>query len=625
MLRLIDAVSCNVHHAIAECRTDEDANACNEQYGFERCCLCSDSRLKKIDRIITDTYHEVENREYEQKDDDTQINCFHRHVFYFRLQRKEFGVGCKQHISDSAAKANEALFTQLDSLIDNSDKLILQKEERIEALKHSLRQSKAFEKQYELNQAIYQEYRVYDADSAMKYTTQSLDLARQYHDKNREIESLLGIGFVYTANGLLSQASEVMHSLCSSSMPRYLRSRYYGQMRTLCSRLQLYSLGDDALHEHYGQLYALYSDSVLQTATPDEPRYLYSRVWKYQDVPGAQRIAIRDELEKEKQRLLPNSRNYSILAYNLALLYEKEHNHTKWLENMILSGIADVYAVNRDIGSLYALASYLYEQGQLDRAYRYSTYCSDIGITFKSRVRLLHQQKLQRRIHQSYIERDHMQQKQLKLFLLFISFLTIVLLIALFFLRRQTRRRRKALVELHVANGRLKSLNSELQKLNLVLRDTNYIKEEYIGQVFKLCSSYICRMEEYRKKLNRKLKAGQLEDLKKMISSTSTMSDEMKDFYEKFDSIILHLYPDFVEHFNSLLRPEEHIEVKSGRLNTELRIHALIRMGVTDSEKIAEFLHCSLQTVYNNRSITLNKSSLSKEEFLRAVKEVCKK
>lgn len=536
-----------------------------------------------------------------------------------------FCAGCKQHISDSAAKANEALFTQLDSLIDNSDKLILQKEERIEALKHSLRQSKAFEKQYELNQAIYQEYRVYDADSAMKYTTQSLDLARQYHDKNREIESLLGIGFVYTANGLLSQASEVMHSLCSSSMPRYLRSRYYGQMRTLCSRLQLYSLGDDALHEHYGQLYALYSDSVLQTATPDEPRYLYSRVWKYQDVPGAQRIAIRDELEKEKQRLLPNSRNYSILAYNLALLYEKEHNHTKWLENMILSGIADVYAVNRDIGSLYALASYLYEQGQLDRAYRYSTYCSDIGITFKSRVRLLHQQKLQRRIHQSYIERDHMQQKQLKLFLLFISFLTIVLLIALFFLRRQTRRRRKALVELHVANGRLKSLNSELQKLNLVLRDTNYIKEEYIGQVFKLCSSYICRMEEYRKKLNRKLKAGQLEDLKKMISSTSTMSDEMKDFYEKFDSIILHLYPDFVEHFNSLLRPEEHIEVKSGRLNTELRIHALIRMGVTDSEKIAEFLHCSLQTVYNNRSITLNKSSLSKEEFLRAVKEVCKK
>lgn len=536
-----------------------------------------------------------------------------------------FCAGCKQHISDSAAKVNEALFTQLDSLIDNSDKLILQKEERIEALKHSLRQSKAFEKQYELNQAIYQEYRVYDADSAMKYTTQSLDLARQYHDKNREIESLLGIGFVYTANGLLSQASEVMHSLCSSSMPRYLRSRYYGQMRTLCSRLQLYSLGDDALHEHYGQLYALYSDSVLQTATPDEPRYLYSRVWKYQDVPGAQRIAIRDELEKEKQRLLPNSRNYSILAYNLALLYEKEHNHTKWLENMILSGIADVYAVNRDIGSLYALASYLYEQGQLDRAYRYSTYCSDIGITFKSRVRLLHQQKLQRRIHQSYIERDHMQQKQLKLFLLFISFLTIVLLIALFFLRRQTRRRRKALVELHVANGRLKSLNSELQKLNLVLRDTNYIKEEYVGQVFKLCSSYICRMEEYRKKLNRKLKAGQLEDLKKMISSTSTMSDEMKDFYEKFDSIILHLYPDFVEHFNSLLRPEEHIEVKSGRLNTELRIHALIRMGVTDSEKIAEFLHCSLQTVYNNRSITLNKSSLSKEEFLRAVKEVCKK
>lgn len=541
-------------------------------------------------------------------------------------------VGCQQRASDPAIKANEALFVQLDSLIDHSDIFISQKEERIEALKHSLQQARTFEKQYELNKAIYQEYRVYDADSAMKYTMQSLDLARQYRDKNREIESLLGVGFVYTANGLFSQASEVMHSLRSSDMPRHLRSRYYGQMRTLCSRLQLYSLGDDALQNHYGRLYALYSDSVLQTATPDEPRYFYSRAWKYQDVPGEQRKVIRDELEKEKRRLQPNSRNYAILTSTLATLYEKEDNPVKWLENMILSGIADVYAVNRDIGSLHVLASFLYEQGQLDRAYRYSTYCSDIGTTFKNRVRLLHQQDLQMRIHQSYIERDRLQQSQLKWFLLFISLLTVVLLVVLFFLWRQTQKRRKVLVELHTANDRLKNLNSELQslnseqqKLNSVLRDTNYIKEEYIGQVFKLCSSYICRMEEYRKKLNRKLKAGQLEDLKKLISSTPTASDEMKDFYEKFDSIVLNLYPDFVEHFNALLRPEEHTEVRAGRLNTELRIHALIRMGVTDSEKIAEFLHCSLQTVYNNRSITLNKSSLSKDEFLRALKEICRK
>lgn len=541
-------------------------------------------------------------------------------------------TGCKRYVSNDAIKVNEPLFVQLDSLIDNSGEFVRQKEERIEALKQSLKQSAEFERQYELCQAIYLEYRVYDADSAMKYTTQSLELARRHHDKERETESLLGIGFIYTANGLLSQASSVMYSLRSSEMSRRLRSRYYGQMRTLCSRLQLYSLGDNALHEQYGELYALYSDSVLQTATLDEPRYLYSRVWKYQDVPGEERLAIRNELEKEKGRLLPNSRNYSILTYNLALLYEKEGNYVKWLENMIYSGISDVYAVNRDVGSLNALASYLYEHGQLDRAYRYNTYCTDIGMVFKSRVRLLHQQELQGKIHQSYIERDRLQQSQLKLFLLCISLLTVVLLVVLFFLWRQTQRRRKVLVELHTANDRLKNLNSELQnlnseqqKLNSVLRDTNYIKEEYIGQVFKLCSSYICRMEEYRKKLNRKLKAGQLEDLKKLISSTPTASDEMKDFYEKFDSIVLNLYPDFVEHFNALLRPEEHTEVKPGRLNTELRIHALIRMGVTDSEKIAEFLHCSLQTVYNNRSITLNKSSLSKDEFLRALKEICRK
>ena len=242
-------------------------------------------------------------------------------------------TGCKRYVSNDAIKVNEPLFVQLDSLIDNSGEFVRQKEERIEALKQSLKQSAEFERQYELCQAIYLEYRVYDADSAMKYTTQSLELARRHHDKERETESLLGIGFIYTANGLLSQASSVMYSLRSSEMSRRLRSRYYGQMRTLCSRLQLYSLGDNALHEQYGELYALYSDSVLQTATLDEPRYLYSRVWKYQDVPGEERLAIRNELEKEKGRLLPNSRNYSILTYNLALLYEKEGNYVKWLEN----------------------------------------------------------------------------------------------------------------------------------------------------------------------------------------------------------------------------------------------------------------------------------------------------
>ena len=108
------------------------------------------------------------------------------------------------------------------------------------------------------------------------------------------------------------------------------------------------------------------------------------------------------------------------------------------------------------------------------------------------------------------------------------------------------------------------------------------------------------------------------------VRKNLTDSQEMKTFYEIFDAIILNIYPHFVNEINSLLRQEERIEVKEGKLNTELRIQALIRLGVTDSEKIAEFLHCSVQTVYNNRSMTAAKAMNSKEEFLKAVKGVCK-
>ena len=539
-------------------------------------------------------------------------------------------AACMRTTPDIAIEENKHLFLKLDSLIEQVDYFIVQKEEKIERLKAALKRTPSPEEQHELLQSLYWEYRVYDADSALRYTTRNLKLAEECDNHTWRTTVLLDFAFVYTANGLLDEAMKIMQPMNTTAMPRELRSRYYGQMRTLCSRLQLYSSGDRKLSEHYGEQYALYSDSVLQTATPDEPRYLYSRVWRYQDDPK-ERELVKMELEKVKQELTPDNRNYSILTYNLASLYEKEGNRSKWLENMILAGMADVRAVNRDIGSLHALASYLYNNNELDRAYRYSTYCQEIGNTYKSRVRLLHQSELQNQIHQSYIERDRLQEERLKLFLTLISILTGILITLLYFLSQQIKKRIKANKELDKANlqqrllnEELKKLNTELKDVNSELRDANYIKEEYIGQIFNLCSTYISKMEEYRKNLNRKLKVNQIEEIKKLITTTSTVNNEMKEFYESFDSIFLHIYPDFVADFNKLLRPEEHIEVKTGRLNTELRIHALIRLGITDSEKIASFLHCSQQTVYNNRSMTCNKSLLPKDSFIQAVKELGK-
>ena len=590
-------------------------------------------------------------------------------------------TGCL-HPTDKqiALEQNEALLCQLDSMIARRDSFILEKEQHILEIKLKLAQANKEEEQHECLHKLYWNYRVYDADSAMKYTLQNLSLAQRYRQEEWEAEAMLDLGFIYTAGGLLDQASKVMKQLQRKELSRAMKSRYYGQMRTLCSRMQLYAHGDAKLQTHYGNLYACYSDSILMVATPDEPRLLYSKVWKAQDNPEERKKVIQEMVEKEKQ-LSADSRNYSILTYNLASLYEKEGEMVLWLRYMILSGMADVRAVNRDIGSLHAVASYLYDHGDLERAYTYCTYLQQIGTAYKSRVRLLHLAELQNRIQQSYIQRDHEQAAELKQMLLMISLMSAVLAVTLFFLYRQTRKRREINRLLHITNGQLRESNHKLNESNRKLNETNEmlnesnrklnesnemlnesnrklnesnemlnesnrklnetnlklkevngelmeangLKEEYIGQVFKLCSTYLRKMEEQRKKLNRKMKAGQIEELRQILENSMTDSQEMKAFYEIFDAIILNLYPHFVEEINSLLRKEEHIDVKEGRLNTELRIQALIRLGVTDSEKIAEFLHCSVQTVYNNRSMTVAKAMTGKEEFLQAVKGVGKK
>lgn len=165
-------------------------------------------------------------------------------------------------------------------------------------------------------------------------------------------------------------------------------------------------------------------------------------------------------------------------------------------------------------------------------------------------------------------------------------------------------------------NTELKSMNAELSSVNSKLSDANLVKEEYINHLFEVYSSYIDKLEEFRVMVNRKIKTGQIEDLLKITSSNTLAANELKDFYKNFDTIFLRLYPNFVKDFNELLIKEEQIILKKDDLLTpELRIFALVRLGINDSTKIATFLHYSPQTIYNYRLKMRNKLAIPKEEF----------
>ena len=546
--------------------------------------------------------------------------------------------------SKHALEENRKLLHSLDSLLEQQDLFVRVKEERIQQLKMQYSRVKDVKELYAMNRMIYLEYRVYDADSALHYINKNIQLAQQTDNRTWEVVSLLEQSFVLTSSGLLTEALKAVSDIQPEELPQNLRSEYFGRLCTLYSRLRDYSSENSQLSEHYNNLQKAFRDSVYLTATPDELRYWNCRAWLYLGTPEIE--PVKQAFEENKQTLSNDSRKYSIATYNLSAIYRSENNESKYLENLILSAMADIRSVNGDIGSLQEIAEYLFKHGEIDRAYNYILYCSQKAMLFHNRVRIVKMSHLQNQIYKAYQEQSRTQQKRLQASLIAVSFLFLVLIGALLFIRKQMRRLKEANLKLDSTNQKLsvnmdalstahqrleevnmqlKDLNTQLQEVNDQLRESNYVKEEYIGYVFNICSTYISKLEEFRKSINRKLKVGQIEDVKAMTDSSATASNELKEFYQNFDTIFLHLYPDFVGDFNALLLPEERIELKEGELlNTELRIHALIRLGITDSVKIADFLHCSAQTVYNNRLRTRNKSIIPKEDFINAVKKLGK-
>ena len=546
--------------------------------------------------------------------------------------------------SKHALEENRKLLHSLDSLLEQQDLFVRVKEERIKQLKMQYSRVKDVKELYAMNRMVYLEYRVYDADSALHYINKNIQLAQQTNNRTWEVVSLLEQSFVLTSSGLLTEALKAVSDIQPEELPQNLRSEYFGRLCTLYSRLRDYSSENSQLSEHYNNLQKAFRDSVYLTATPDELRYWNCRAWLYLGTPEIE--PVKQAFEENKQTLSNDSRKYSIATYNLSAIYRSENNESKYLENLILSAMADIRSVNGDIGSLQEIAEYLFKHGEIDRAYNYILYCSQKAMLFHNRVRIVKMSHLQNQIYKAYQEQSRTHQKRLQASLIAVSFLFLVLIGAFLFIRKQMRRLKEANLKLDSTNQKLsvnmdalstahqrleevnmqlKDLNTQLQEVNDQLRESNYVKEEYIGYVFNICSTYISKLEEFRKNINRKLKVGQIEDVKAITDSSATASNELKEFYQNFDTIFLHLYPDFVGDFNALLLPEERIELKEGELlNTELRIHALIRLGITDSVKIADFLHCSAQTVYNNRLRTRNKSIIPKEDFINAVKKLGK-
>jgi len=532
-----------------------------------------------------------------------------------------------------AAETNDAemWLQKLDSVVLSVDKFEKDKSDIINEMVAQRDRMHDFMGIYNANCAIYDECCTFNSDLAMDIIDGNETIARKIGSKDLINEWQIKRAFMMSVTGMLMESNAILNNISTQDMSRDMLVNYYTQKIYLYTHIDQY-IGAVSSHAKYENDTKAYRDSLEAILTEEDADYGW---YKTMEIINHGNIdTIRATINRIEISPALNTKKDASNAYAISQIYKKLEDNDMYIKYLAMSSIADLKVANKDIASLEELAGAIYEQycsnkrsGSLfksnddkyiSRAYRYINVCLDGAQKFHNRVRVVSIARVQDNIHGAYVERDREHRESLRAALWSAVGLLVLLAIAIVMVVIMYRNMKDSNKKLEEAVANMKEANNELE-------ESNYVKEEYIGYVFSICSSYIGKIDDYRKNINRKMKVNQYEEVMQMTDK-SIVQEEMQKFYKDFDAIFLHIYPDFVKEFNELLLPEEAIEPKKGELlNTDLRIYALVRLGITDSIKIAELLHCSPQTVYNNRLKIRNKARVPKDTFVEEVQKLGKK
>jgi hypothetical protein len=379
----------------------------------------------------------------------------------------------------------------------------------------------------------------------------------------------------------------------------------------------------EPLRKFYNQKAREYEDLMGKTLDSTDLRMLQRREMTLM-AEGKSDLSLK--ANDEWMRLVKKgSHPYALTTFYRYLEYKTLNDTTQMMYWLTESAVSDVRNAVMDQGSMWELANLLMAQGDIDRAYRYICFASDCATRFGTRLRFWQLSPILSAIDRKYQEYHEHDRQRTRIFMAVFVLLTLVLGFMLYAVIRQHKRLKKTHSQMSTLNEQLSSLNNQLSAANHYLSTTNSVKEEYVGHFMRLCSMYVDKIDKFRKKVNKMVKNHEYDELFQFTRGQEFREKELEDLYVSFDSAFLKLFPNFVEDFNMLLRPEERIVVEENdRLNTSIRIFALIRLGIEDSSKIAEFLHYSVNTIYNYRARIKNGAIHDREHFEQHVKEIGK-
>jgi len=532
-----------------------------------------------------------------------QMKVFFIIILFFSFLTKAF------------AGEKDSLLIRLNKIMDNKEYYVKDREQNIQQIKQTLNANHlTSERRYYIHMKLYEKYKKFQSDSAVVYILKNLDISNELGRKDLKQESVIHLAWLYSTRGMYIEAQDLLENFDKTDLPERLIADFYETCSDFYSRY-----GQSIDNPIYYKKSEQYRDSLLSVLDSQSLRYRITYAAKllygYQDAEQTLKELLSETTDEDPER--------GLVAYYLGFLYKMKDNKALSEKYFMISAISDVENCIKDNASLRELALIYYEAKNIDRAYQFMQSAIDDAIFCDARYRAIEISASYPIINASYSEKEKNQKDNFQILLIIISILSLFLIAGIIHIYLQMKRLSFIREELSNTNRKLNELNQDLLVANNRLKDSNHIKEEYIAHFFDLCSTYINKLESYRKTLNKHASNKHWDELFGILRSTTLIETELEELYKKFDVIFLSLYPSFVKEFNALQIKEEQIILKQGELlNTELRIFALIRLGITDSVKIAGFLRYSISTIYNYRVKARNNAIVSRDTFEDRVMEI---
>lgn len=502
-----------------------------------------------------------------------------------------------------------------------------QKKERIKKLREQAFSTSSLKEKHLILNKIIQEYEFYNFDKALEYLEKNIEIAEQLNNDVFINNSKIALSLLLADSGRYKESIDALNEIKRDSLPESLVTSYYIACAEGYSGLA-YNTSVKRSKAQYSKLYTAYQDSLYPRLSPNSEAAL-----RLQEKQLRDQRQLDEALKINSQRLegiQMGSRNFSLITFERSLLYELKNNRTLQKEYLILSAMSDIEASVKDSASMGVMASIMFQEGDIDRAHRYINFSFDDANFYNSQLRFVNIANNLPMITKAYDERNAKQKAKLKSFLIFISILAAFLSLAIYLVFKQVKKVSEAKNKLKIANEKLKDFNlklnnsnDELKQLYSELSESDKVKEYYVGTFLSLYSEYIGKLDIYRKLVRKYIVTNKTKDLLELTKTKQVVADEIKLFYKNFDESFLHIHPNFIEDVNTLLAKEGQLTPKKGEaLNTELRILALIRLGITSSSRISKILRYSVNTIYNYRVKVRNNAIGDRNTFEEMVKNL---